>query len=285
MVNALVSYLRIKTRDKKRLHSFLSTIYQTFIVPFATGYIKHMIWYTVKVRRREIKCLESYGFKSIRPYLSYSWRRGTELDKAYRRYYRAEYENNSIFIKVAVNDSTIRNEIIMAEHMRSLDIPFIMKTIKTDMVFNTNMQMLAISFADGLREFTPPQTEIEFERECSNFFVILEKLCQTKVVHADIHPKNLMLNKNNTFVLLDFGISGIIGNKNDVDYIARCGTFFYEKNGIRIYDDAYSFVKMIETMHLPDEWLNKPCFMQIKNRIGGNIIRVKLNTGRIIVGE
>ena len=283
MPESIVSFLSKKTSKIKCLHGFLSKVYYKIIEPIKTGHAKRMLRYTFIVKRKEIRALKKYNLKNIRPYLKPFWRWGYGLDKAFRRYYRANFAGSPVFIKVSINDSTIYNEIQMAEYMKTQNLEFVVQTVKTDKNFLGNMQMLCISFAEGLHDLTPPKTKTEFEKYCSEFENILKKLSDNGIVHADIHPKNLMLDKNNSLVLLDFGISGIVNCKNDVNYIARCGTHYTENNNIRTYDDAYSFVKVIEQMQLPEEWLSSPHFLKIKESIGANQLRVSLKDGKIIL--
>ena len=76
-------------------------------------------------------------------------------------------------------------------------------------------------------------------------------------------------------MILDFGISGCVGERNTVDYIARPGTHFREEDGIRIYDDAYSFVKMCERLDISENY-KVPSYNLIEDRIDKIILEVKI---------
>ncbi len=282
-MSSAASFLAKATSKFTVLHRVLSWIYRTFVLPFSSGYAKRMLWYTLRVKGKEIKALREQGFRGLHPYETHSWRWGMGKDNAFRRYYRGELDGERVFVKVAVNDSTVKNEVKLAEYLRPFNYPFLIKTVKTDYAFMGNMQMMSILFVDGLHRLTAPETEDTFEGYCREFSDILKAFGEIGIIHADIHPGNLMLGGDGRLIVLDFGISSIVGQENDVDYIARCGTHYREENGIRIYDDAYSFVKMTEKMNLPQNWLDTEAFQNIKEQIGMNVIRVNLSNGHVIM--
>ena len=108
-----------------------------------------------------------------------------------------------------------------------------------------------------------------FESQCREFLEILDALESRDIIHADIHKNNLMLDQQGHLVLLDYGISMILRQDNSVDYKARPGTFYREKDGVRIYDDAYSFVMMLEGLGLPEQWKNAEIYRQVCDRVDG----------------
>ena len=85
-----------------------------------------------------------------------------------------------------------------------------------------------------------------------------------------------MLNAQNHLVLLDFGISKFLDNTNNVDYIARPGTFYQKTEKGRIYDDAYSFLCMIEKYSESSKILDSEEYNDIKKRVGQAYFEVLL---------
>lgn len=235
-------------------------------------HVKRMWQYQTMIAGAERKKLKTYGFQRICYFNTPAWRFGKGLDHAYRRYYTAFFAGEKVFIKVAKNDATIANEILMGEKLLGDPILRGGQPVVSDKAFAEKTMMLAMPFETGLVSYSLPDSREAFEMQCKDFLSVLSALERLQVIHADIHQNNLMLNGQKQPVLLDYGISMIKGQRNTVDYRARPGTFYTEteKNGnkIRTYDDAYSFVMMLERLGLPEDWKDVPSYMQIQNRIG-----------------
>ena len=227
------------------------------------GYYKNMLCYLFGVYWGEKRALKRYGFLKSKLYKSTSWRFGKGKDGAFRRYYSAYYDGVRTFVKISKNDSTVKNEIKFAEYLKCVQPSFVTSTVTTALNFNNGFDMLAIEFCDDLRSFSIPKTEYEFEQLCDQFLGILDGLQSMKIVHADIHKNNLMI-KDNRLILIDFGISYSENLDTSVDYSARPGTFYKETDdGLRFYDDAYSFVKMVEKLSPPVSFFNGELYQKI----------------------
>ena len=263
-------------RKYKWIHKPISLFFFYFIYPFLNGYYRFMVNYILRIKKEEIKQLENYGFKNIKPYKSRSWRIGVEKDKAYRRYYTAVFNNQICFLKIAINDSTIGNEIQIAESLIKKNISFISKIICFDKNLAEGKQMLATEFTAGLHPIS--QESIYGDKEgvksdqlidyCTQMIDILKKLEAIGLVHADIHRGNLMLDAKNKLVLLDFGISKFIDKPNEVNYRYRPGTYYRETENGRMYDDAYSFLQLINQYSSVAEIKDNECYKAIQSRIG-----------------
>lgn len=263
---------RIKAKIKKNrfIYIVLLKIYRNLISPIKSGLVWFYIKYLIFVKRKDIDGLKKLGFIKISQYKIKQWRFGKGKDGAYRRYYKGIYDGKQAFIKVAKYDSTIKNEIQICMHLQTENIDFIPKMIVARENFYNSTDVLAIVYLEGLNEFSTPQNYGDFENICKQMLCILKKLKEYEIVHADIHKGNLMLNKDKKIVLLDFGISICKNVKNNVNYIARPGTFFVEEGGIRKYDDAYSFIKMLEQWDIDCSWKNCEAYKQIEDLVGKN---------------
>lgn len=194
-------------------------------------------------------------------------------DHAYRRYYVADLNGKKVFIKIARNDSTILNEIELGIHLKQYHLSFVCEEKYYDKDFDANgTSMLASEYIEKIYPFAIPESYETFVILCNDFIELLQQLELSDVVHADIHRNNLMMKSNGKLVLLDFGISKILSEKNAVDYIARPGTYYRvitgNKRKYRIYDDAYSFCCLVEGLEIPMEWLEAEEYQNIKKRIG-----------------
>jgi serine/threonine protein kinase len=232
------------------------------------GYYKSILSYFFGECLGEKKALKKYGFSKCKIYKSTLWRFGKGKDRAFRRYYAAYYNGVRTFVKISKNDTTVKNEIKFAEYLKGVLFSFVTPTVLTDSNFNGGFDMLAIEFCEDMKSFSLPENKQEFEALCGQFLAILDGLQSAKVVHADIHKNNLML-KGDELMLIDFGISYSENLENTVNYVARPGTYYKEtENGTRFYDDAYSFVKMIEKLSPPATFLQSEQYLKIVERIG-----------------
>ena len=213
------------------------------------------------------------GFSQIHPFHSGDWRIGKGLDNAYRRYYLAVYAGKRCFIKIGTNDATVRNEYQISIEQQGKPFSFSPEYLAGDPAFAKNTVMIAVAFIDGLKEFEIPDTKELFEDICRQFIVILDTLKNRDIVHGDIHKGNLMMN-GSTLILMDYGISMIKSKGNQIDYRARPGTFYSYEGSQRVYDDAYSFVKMVEKSSIPRDLLKSKVFLDIQHRIGENSFKV-----------
>lgn len=276
--------LRELIRQFKWIHKPISCIFNYFIYPVQNGYYSFMIKYLFCIKSKEFKALRNYGFKDIKPFKTRAWRIGTEKDHAHRRYYTAIYEGIKCFVKVALNDSTIGNEIAVAEQLKDKDLSFISKIIAVEKNFSGNKQLLATTFTSGLHPISEESIYNDVEvvssskllTYCKQMKEILQALEELKLVHADIHKGNLMLDANDNLILLDFGISKFLDKDNDVQYRYRPGTFYRETAEGRVYDDAYSFIALINKYETCQEILNTNEYKAIFDRIDKISFTVKI---------
>ena len=276
--------LRELIRQFKWIHKPISCIFNYFIYPVQNGYYFFMIKYLFCIKCEEFKALRNYGFKDIKPFKTRAWRIGTEKDHAHRRYYTAIHKGTKCFIKVALNDSTIGNEIAVAEQLKDKDISFISKIIVIDSNFSGNKQVLATAFTLGLHPISEESVYNDVEVVspsklliyCKQMKSILQTLEELKLVHADIHKGNLMLDANDNLILLDFGISKFLDKDNDVQYRYRPGTFYRDTAEGRVYDDAYSFISLINRYDTCQDIKHTDEYKAICDRINKVTFTVKI---------
>lgn len=275
--NFMLQKLALFLKKYPFLHKILSFIYRNFVVKIVSGYYWRCVKYFLCTYFPEKTRLKKYGLRSIKPIKIDEWRWGKGLDKAYRRYYIANYKEKTCFVKVAKNDATIVNEIRINTYLKLFlgEIDFTAKLIRCNENFCTDTAMMAIEFVNDLEKFYIPQDIKEFENICISFTKILKSLEKTGIIHADIHKGNLML-KEGKLVLLDFGISKMRNKENGIDYKARPGTFFRIEGSERIYNDAYSFIKMLEQMGVNEEYKNLEVYKSIVKMCDANSFTVML---------
>lgn len=127
--------------------------------------------------------------------------------------------------------------------------------------------MLAVEYIDGLAKFILPGSKEGFSHICTEFLSIMDALEANGIVHADVHKGNLMI-KDDRLFLLDYGISKRDGVTNCIDYTARPGTYYKVSGTVRTYDDAYSFIKLVEELDTGCAFVNEEKLLSKKERIG-----------------
>ena len=250
-----------------QIHQFLYDIYKYTILPFRNGHFYYNVYYLTNTKHKEIDKLKTYGFTEIQPYKKRDWRIGREKDGAFRRYYLGKYNGAIAFIKIGKNDLTVKNELHVMQKYYSILDGIAPKYILGDLFFDDNTVMLAVDFIIGLTNFSIPNDLIDFDNVCKQFYLILKKLHSANIIHADVHKANLMYCGNRLF-LLDFGISYSTSMNNEVDYNARPGTYYIQEGNKRTYDDAFSFVKMVESNNCSFDPNKSEFYRLIKEQIG-----------------
>lgn len=272
--------MRIKELLRKMpiLFAILSFAKYKMYLPLKRGQVFYYVKYLICERKGEIKKLKKLGFNGIKTFEPFSWRIGKEKDKAHRRYYKAYYYGEKCFIKIGKNDSTVKNEAQIYLDLINEKIDFIAKILYIDMNFSKNTVLVANKFIENMHSIGETSGIDEFKKICFLFCGVLDELKKKEIIHADIHKGNLMITQEKKVILLDFGISIKEKKENCVDYKSRPGTFYITRknDGIRTYDDAYSFVKMIELLNVPDDWKNSSEFDLVRKKIGNYSVDVMI---------
>ncbi len=260
------------------VHKILSWIYNTFILKIHSGYYYRLIKYFLFIYLSEINKLSKYGLCKIKPIKFDGWRWGKGLDKAYRRYYVAYYDQKRCFIKVAKNDATIVNEIKINTYLNSNinELDFTTKLLLSDLNFDSHTAMIVLEFINDLKNFVVLEDVDDFNSVCQSFIRILKEMEKISLVHADVHKGNLML-CNKQLVLLDFGISKVANIENNIDYKARPGTYYREEASQRIYNDAYSFIRMVEELGIEETHKELEAFQYINSLCDDNNMIVNID--------
>lgn len=81
-------------------------------------------------------------------------------------------------------------------------------------------------------------------------------------------------------VLTDFGISKVPGSEiHPIDYRAHDGNYYITRGNIRIYDDAYSLIRMLDACDIPPSYRQTECYQNIRELVGVHQNEVRLSEG------
>lgn len=229
--------------------------------------------------KQTVAKLESYGFSGISPFKVQQWYTGDDEEKTIRKYYRAYYGSVKAFIKLTTNDSTRGNEIFVNHYLSENGIRFVPQLIMYDYAYDEDSSVFATEYVDNLSHFHAGDTCIQFEERCQRFLAILYQFDELDIIHGDISAQNLLLGPNEELVLIDFGIGRVPqSEKFDINYVAHDGNHYILNGNTRLYDDAYSFSRMIEELNVSEKYKATDSYQEILNRIGRNYYKIVIPT-------
>lgn len=202
---------------------------------------------------RDIDELNEYNVKNITPYNVKEWR-------PYPGKIFFTSENSSgdkIFIKSrGISESSAREYKILNE-LRKIEPKYFPEPLFYKK--NHKINFLAIEFIEGKRldyffksEDFNSYSKIQIINFLKDLLNIIKILNQLKIVHRDISPKNIIIKKNGTPVLIDFAYSVDLDKKRYPEYkeiqikpdiVINLGGL-YAKNKFH-WDDVYSLNKII----------------------------------------
>lgn len=113
--------------------------------------------------------------------------------------------------------------LIYAEYniLRDLNHPYIIKVYDFGIDTQSNVPYMILEYLDGAMLANLSVYELDKDKKdelARQLFIAIDYLHQTKVIHADINPKNIMLLKNGNIKVFDFGISQHVEKKVEFQF-------------------------------------------------------------------
>jgi len=234
-----------------------------------------LLSYFLLRHNKAVSKLLSIGLTNIRIFNIRKWR-GSRANNIRRYYYTAQYNQKKCFVKLS-NDSTILNEIFVNNYITRCGIDCVPKLLFSKTNYDKDFSVLILEFKSDMRNFEIPKDEKTFESVCEEFLHIYNKFSEFNIIHGDINKSNLLLDSENRITVIDFGI-GRISESDSIRIVRKthCGTYFQTMGSYRIYDDAYSFLMMLDDCGLPPMYKNKECYKKIESLIGTNSYKVSM---------
>jgi len=165
-----------------------------------------------------------------------------------------------IYLKDSIDDedkkNSIKNEIYILNQLNHENIMKLYDIINTPKYFYLILEYInGISLLDYINK--SPNKKID-ENFCKKiFYQIIKALdyCSKKnIFHRDIKLENILLTKNDTIKLIDFGFAIKCNNKNEFQNFF-CGTLYYmspeiinKKKYLPYYSDIWSLGILLYTM-------------------------------------
>jgi len=188
--------------------------------------------------------------------------------KSSRVYYSAEYEEKKCFIKIVKNSRVIENEIFINEYMSRCGIQFVPKIFMGDIDFTEDSSVLVTESIPDISGFKLPDDEQIFSQICEEFEHIHSYFHKYDIIHGDMSVFNVFLNHENRLLIIDFGIAWAPGSEIFRINAPRIGTYFMLSETHCIYDNAYSFLKILDDCGISLEFKQKECYKRIEKLVG-----------------
>jgi len=254
--------------------------YEVTMIKFITRCIMiirkliHITIYLIIYHRKTVKKLESYGLRDIKIYhfrvwLWWQWRKAATESNTKRYYYKANFNNKTCFVKLAKNDYAIKNEIFMCKYLTRSGIGFVPEYLLSDEDYDKYTSLLVTGFISDMRLFTLPADEKTFESICGEFEQILYCFTQHNVFHGDISASNVLMDSENHITIIDFALGSAPGS--EVYKLKNPRGINYRLSGnVCTYDNAYSFIKLLDDCGIGGAYKNKDCYKSIERLIGAH---------------
>jgi serine/threonine protein kinase len=239
-----------------------------------------MLVYFMFSHRRISAQLRAYGLSDVRAYQCRKWKVGLKKYRGKRHirlFYRAVYEGKPCFIKLGKNDMpSMKRETLINNYVSWCGLRFAPAMLLSDDDYDDDTAILVTEYVSGLENFSLPGDTASFEAVCAELEHIHGCLQKFGIIHGDLNASNIMLDKDNRVIIIDFGIGWVPGAD---DYIPR-GTYYTESGGERTYDNAFAFIKMLEECGVTANLKGNECYKRLERLVG-----VHTHTAAIPEGE
>lgn len=216
-----------------------------------------------------VTALEQLGFYNIAPYRTDHWYIGDDGSDTQRKYYSALYDDKRCFIKYVANDSTIANEIFVNRYLTKKRIPCVPQTLFATYSDDDNTAILATEWLENISGFYVPESLDAFRAVLSEYLEILRIFSEKDITHNDVSDSNLLVVNGEKLMLTDFGIGHVPGSDRFfIDYVLHDGTYYQQQGMKRIYDDAWSFFRILEDAGIPDAFRQTEEYRRLLSQIG-----------------
>ncbi|MCL2425491.1 MAG: hypothetical protein FWD05_04045 [Oscillospiraceae bacterium] len=217
--------------------------------------------------RRMIKKLSSYGMSEIKTQNIKQWLRIIRSKKIIRHFYKAKFDGKVCFVKLGRKGMFMDNEITLNKYINQFNFTFIPKLLISDDNFDNDKAMIVIEFFPEARRFELPEDKESFESVCSQFEHIHSCFLEIGLIHGDLTPANVLINKENQVQIIDFGVAWI--PKFDVIEMTRAygRNYLLSKNSL-VYDNVYAFLKLLESVGISDEYKTTKSYQDLQSLVG-----------------
>ena len=188
-----------------------------------------------------------------------------------------EINKNINYMQNYLNEKTI---------LKKLDNPHIIKLVKT--FKDNNFIYFLFEYIDGISlkkyiKLKKQKTIEEIQFFCANILIALDYIHKKKILHRDIRPENLIINKNGYLKLIDFDLSKILYDKDYTKTIIGIPYYLAPEiimgKGYSYSADYWSFGVSIYEIYFDCLPFGKNCknVLEIYNEILNKDIEIDLN--------
>ena len=263
-INEIYKRLSIYDLDKCNFNNYLNLL-ENFLIENNYQLIRPKdptVFFDEKMidYKKDIEDLSIINCKNIEPFLINEWKNFSGYI-----YFKGEIDNKKIFIKSrGLADSVLREYKIIKE-LRFFKTKYFPKVYYSRYTKNQNfivMEKIEGTRLDQLINSNELETkQKKFKENIYNgIFAILKILHNSKIVHRDVRPQNIIIKTDGTPILIDFQFAVDVKRKRFKEYkivkkkprlIKGLGSN-YAKNTFH-WDDAYSVKKILDSLKINDD--------------------------------
>lgn len=182
-------------------------------------------------------------------------------------FFQGMYKRKKVFVKLGINSVFINNEISIVNKLCENNSPFFIKPIFNACVSKKRKSICIIVYPFMCLQPLFFRDEYDFKKVCSSAIEILDILNKQSIVHCDISSSNLVLDKNNNLLLIDFDDAHIFGVNNGINYNKHGTHKIILPTGSLRFDDAYSFALVLSTI-AGNAWNYVDEYKYLMSRVG-----------------
>jgi len=187
--------------------------------------------------------------------------------KIIRYFYSATYKGKPCFVKLGKNCATFK-EVLVYKHMTECGLTLMPALLHSDENYAKNTVLLVTEFVNDMTNFKLPNDRVAFEAICTQLEYIHQQLREADIVHGDLTTSNLSITADQRIVVMDFGIAFSPAFEAFQSNTPFIGTHFNVSGNKCIYDNAYSFLRILDDCNISDNFKQEECYKRLRRLVG-----------------
>ncbi|MCT4612798.1 MAG: protein kinase [Clostridia bacterium] len=145
-----------------------------------------------------------------------------------------------VILKMAYDNCVIENEVRVMNKINSNFIPKVL-----DLFYYSGILFAVIQYIEGKSLDSISKKTRELNKILISILKVLEEIHNSKVIHLDLKPSNIIVSRENIAYIIDFGSSKLFGDKTTKRYFSK-GYTDTNKKKLTKKNDIYAIKKVIK---------------------------------------